>query len=133
MLSGEKVGLRAVRPDDLAVEELATGELAGSATLWGIDLHNRLAHLGYRLRPAFRGRVSVPARFGRCATTGSGSAACTGCRSAGAPPTLCRSGRPRRPGFAREGVLRRRAWADGEFTDEVVLGQLAEEWRERNP
>jgi RimJ/RimL family protein N-acetyltransferase len=36
--------------------ELATGELVGEALLWGIDLHNRSAHIGISLRPAFRGR-----------------------------------------------------------------------------
>src|ERR1700743_726872 len=39
-----------------AVAELATGELAGEALLWGIDLHNRSAHVGLSLRPACRGR-----------------------------------------------------------------------------
>ena len=45
--------------DDLAcfsVVELASGELAGEALLWAIDLHNRTAHLGLSLRPACRGR-----------------------------------------------------------------------------
>jgi RimJ/RimL family protein N-acetyltransferase len=45
--------------DDVAVfsvVELAGGELAGEALLWAIDLHNRMAHLGVSLRPAFRGR-----------------------------------------------------------------------------
>lgn len=36
--------------------ELASGELAGEALLWAIDLHNRTAHLGLSLRPACRGR-----------------------------------------------------------------------------
>ena len=53
-----------------AVTELATGELAGEALLWGIDLHNRSAHVGIALRPAFRGRglgadaVRVLCRYG---------------------------------------------------------------------
>ena len=53
-----------------AVTELATGELAGEAVLWGIDLHNRSAHVGLALRPAFRGRglgtdaVRVLCRYG---------------------------------------------------------------------
>ena len=45
--------------NDLAsfsVVELDGGELAGEALLWAIDLHNRMAHLGLSLRPAFRGR-----------------------------------------------------------------------------
>ena len=50
--------------------ELATGELAGEGLLWGIDLHNRNAHLGISLRPAFRGKhlgtdiVRVLCRYG---------------------------------------------------------------------
>src|SRR5215469_16896226 len=45
--------------DDIAcfsVVELESGELAGEALLWAIDLHNRTAHVGLSLRPAFRGR-----------------------------------------------------------------------------
>src|SRR5262245_8276747 len=45
--------------DDAAcfsVVQLADDELAGEALLWGIDLHNRSAHIGISLRPAFRGR-----------------------------------------------------------------------------
>jgi len=45
--------------DDVAgfsAVELTSGELAGEAVLWDIDLHNRTAHLGLSLRPAFRGR-----------------------------------------------------------------------------
>jgi RimJ/RimL family protein N-acetyltransferase len=39
-----------------SVVELEQRELAGEALLWGIDTHNRTAHLGISLRPAFRGR-----------------------------------------------------------------------------
>ncbi len=45
--------------DDAAVfsvVELAGDDLAGEALLWNIDPHNRTAHLGISLRPAFRGR-----------------------------------------------------------------------------
>src|SRR5690349_17115786 len=47
------------RSDDKApfsVVELDSDELAGSALLWGIDPHNRLAHIGIGLRPTYRGR-----------------------------------------------------------------------------
>ena len=50
----------AIEPDDdaapFAVVSLDHDELAGSAGLWGIDTHNRGAHLGMSLRPGFRGR-----------------------------------------------------------------------------
>jgi RimJ/RimL family protein N-acetyltransferase len=32
-------------------------------------------------------------------------------------------------GFTREGVLRRSAWLDGQFVDEVIYGLLADEWQ----
>src|SRR5215471_15077714 len=51
---------RVASPDDeflaFSVVELASGELAGEASLWGLDSHNRVAHLGMSLRPSFRGR-----------------------------------------------------------------------------
>jgi RimJ/RimL family protein N-acetyltransferase len=34
----------------------------------------------------------------------------------------------RRAGFTREGTLRRSAWVNGGFADEVILGLLAAEW-----
>jgi RimJ/RimL family protein N-acetyltransferase len=35
-----------------------------------------------------------------------------------------------RAGFVSEGTLRRSAWVNGDFVDEVVLGLLASEWRD---
>lgn len=117
--------------DDLAcfsAVELATGELAGEALLWGIDLHNRTAHLGLSLRPAFRGRglgadmVLALCEYGfavrglhrlQVETLASNAA-------------MIRAAS--RAGFVQEGRLRRAAWVDGEFADEVILGLLASEW-----
>jgi len=110
------------------VVDLATGELAGEALLWDIDLHNRAAHIGISLRPAFRGRglgadvVRVLCRYGfairglhrlQAETLSTNNAMI---QAAG------------RAGFTREGTLRRAAWVDGEFADEVILGLLAAEW-----
>lgn len=39
-----------------SVVSLEDDELAGEALLWGIDTHNRSAHLGIALRPTFRQR-----------------------------------------------------------------------------
>ena len=53
-----------------SVVELVTGELAGEAVMFAIDQHNRNAHIGLTLRPAFRGRhlgtdlVRVLCRYG---------------------------------------------------------------------
>ncbi|HEX6524581.1 MAG TPA: GNAT family protein [Streptosporangiaceae bacterium] len=111
-----------------SVVELATGELAGEALLWDIDLHNRTAHIGISLLPAFRGRrlgtdaVRVLSRYGFAirglhrlqAETLADNVAMIQAAS--------------RAGFKREGTLRRSAWVNGDFADEVILGLLATEW-----
>ena len=117
--------------DDAAcfsVVNLADDELMGEALLWGIDLHNRTAHLGLSLRPAFRGRglgtdaVRVLCHYGflvrglhrlQIETLADNTAMRRAADQAG---------------FVLEGTLRRAVWANGEFTDEVLLGLLAVEW-----
>jgi RimJ/RimL family protein N-acetyltransferase len=179
MLRGERVGLRAVTPDDVAVfeaeifgdvelwmiasggpwtprpieraqarhesesadddpskvrfaaQELATGELAGNAQLWGIDTHNRSAHLGFTLRPSFRGRglgadtIRTLCDYGfrvrglnrlQVDTLASNTPARKASEAAG---------------FVLEGELRANSWVDGEFVNEVQLGLLASEWWQR--
>jgi RimJ/RimL family protein N-acetyltransferase len=111
-----------------AVVELAGDELAGEALLWSIDTHNRTAHLGISLRPASRGRglgtdvVRVLCRYGfavrglhrlQVDTLGDNAA-------------MIRSAE--KVGFTREATLRRSAWVNGEFLDEVILGLLVDEW-----
>jgi RimJ/RimL family protein N-acetyltransferase len=108
-----------------SVVNLADNELAGEALLWGIDHHNRAAHIGISLRPAFRGRgmagdvIRVLCNYGfqilglhrlqvdtladnapmiRAATT---------------------------VGFVQEGTLRHAAWVNGTFADQMILGLLA--------
>jgi len=117
--------------DDVAcfsVVELESDELAGEALLWGIDLHNRTAHIGLSLRPAFRGRglgtdvVRMLCRYG-FAILGLHRLQIDTLAENDAMIAVAA-----RAGFAAEGTLRGAAWADGEFLDEVILGQLASEW-----
>ncbi len=117
------------RTAHFSVVELATDKLAGTALLWNIDLHNRNAHIGLSLLPAFRGRglgtdvVRVLCRYGFAirglyrlqAETLADNAAMIRAAS--------------QAGFTREGVLRRSGWVNGDFADEVILGLLASEWR----
>jgi len=112
-----------------SVVELATGDLAGEALLWGIDPHNRRAHLGLSLRPAFRGKhlgtdvVRVLCRY---------AFALRGLNRVQVD-TLADNdamiGAALRAGFTREGMLRRCDWVNGRFADEVILGLLAAEWQ----
>ncbi|MCG0067449.1 GNAT family N-acetyltransferase [Streptomyces tricolor] len=113
-----------------SVVELEGGTLAGTAALWGIDNHNRSAHIGLGLLPSCRGKgygtdvVAVLCHYGFVVRglqrlqmeTLSDNAA------------MLRSAE--RNGFVREGVLRSSAWVLGEFLDEVVLGLLAQDWKQ---
>jgi len=112
-----------------AVVDLAGGGLAGVASLWGIDNHNRFAHLGMGLLPDARGKgygtdvVAVLCYYGfvvrglhrlQIETLSDNT-------------PMIRAAE--RNGFLREGVLRSAAWVLGEFLDEVLLGLLAHDWK----
>ncbi|MFC9296852.1 GNAT family N-acetyltransferase [Streptomyces sp. NPDC057011] len=116
-----------------SVVELAGGTLVGTAVLWGIDNHNRSAHLGLGLLPSARGKgygtdvVAVLCRYGfvvrglrrlQIETLADNAA-------------MLRSAE--RNGFVREGVLRSSAWVMGEFLDEVLLGLLVQDWKPDTP
>ena len=111
-----------------SVTELSSGELAGEAVLWGVDLHNRSAHAGLSLRPAFRGRglgadaVRVVCRYGfalrglhrlQLETLADNHA------------MIAVAGKL---GFTREGATRGSSWVNGRFADDVIFGLLAEEF-----
>jgi RimJ/RimL family protein N-acetyltransferase len=117
--------------DDVAsfsVVQLADDELVGEASLWDIDLHNRTAHLGVSLRPAFRGRglgsevVRLLCHYGFIVR---GLHRLQVDTLADNTPMLTAA---TRAGFVLEGTLRQVAWTGGKFGDLVVLGLLAGEW-----
>ncbi|WP_063782162.1 MULTISPECIES: GNAT family N-acetyltransferase [unclassified Streptomyces] len=70
-----------------SVVELASGDLAGEALLWGIDTHNRCAHLGISLRPSLRGRGWGGRPSSCCAATASRCAPFAASRSRRSPAT----------------------------------------------
>jgi RimJ/RimL family protein N-acetyltransferase len=124
--------VRAAGPRDdsavFSVVQLATGDLAGQAMLWAIDLHNRSAHVGISLRPAFRGyglgtdTVRVLCRYAFAILGLQRLQAETLASNAAMIATATQAG------FAPEGTLRQSAWVDGQFADEVILGMLARDW-----
>lgn len=106
----------------------SAGRCQGYAMVWGIDLHNRTAHLAVGLVPASRGRglgldvVRLLCRYAfevrdlhRVALE-----------------TLATNEPMRRTalaaGFTAEGVLRENGWVMGERVDEVLFGLLRPEW-----
>ena len=117
--------------DDAAVfsvVDIATDGLAGEALLWGIDLHNRSAHLGLALLPRFRGQgfsIDVLAVLCRYAFNFLGLNRLQVETDAENTAMLRAAARA---GFIREGTRRNANWADGAFRDEAVLGMLANAW-----
>jgi len=117
------------RADCFSVVTLERNELVGDALVWGIDTHNRSAHLGLGLRPAFRGQglsadvVRVLCRYGFSVR------GLQRLQVETLADNHAMIGAARRAGFEIEGTLRRAAWVEGRFLDEVVLGLLAEDWR----
>jgi RimJ/RimL family protein N-acetyltransferase len=111
-----------------AVAELATGELAGEALLWSIDLHNRSAHLGLSLRPACRGRglgedtVRVLCRYG-FAIRGLHRLQLETLTDNHAMIAAAE-----RVGFTREGAARGSSWVNGRWADDVIFGLLDTEF-----
>ena len=108
--------------------ELATGELAGEALLWAVDLHNRSAHLGLSLRPAARGRglgedtVRVLTRYG-FAIRGLHRLQLETLTDNHAMIAAAE-----RAGFTREGVIRGSSWVNGRWADDVIFGLLDTEY-----
>lgn len=111
-----------------SVVQLATGELAGDALLWGLDAHNRSAHIGISLRPGFRGHglgvdtVRVLCRYGFAILGLQRLQIETLASNAAMIATAARAG------FVPEGTLRRAAWVEGQFADEIIFGLLARDW-----
>ncbi len=118
---------------DFSVVERASDELLGVAQLWGIDTHNRSAHIGISLRPRSRGKG-----FGT-------DALAVLCAYAFETRGLHRLqletledneamiGAARSVGFAPEGTMRESAWVSGRFHDDIVYGLLAHEWAAARP
>jgi RimJ/RimL family protein N-acetyltransferase len=117
--------------DDVAafsVVENVGGELAGSAVLWGIDTHNRNAHLGITLLPSARGRglgldaVRVLCRYTFAILGLHRLQLETASDNTAMRKTALKAG------FTEEGIQRQAYWTDGRFSDDVLYGLLADEW-----
>jgi RimJ/RimL family protein N-acetyltransferase len=104
----------------------------GEAGLWGIDVHNRSAHLGIGLLPEARGRglgvatVELLCEYGFAVLGLNRIQIDTLTENEPMLRTAAACG------FTLEGRIRQAAWTRGRFSDEAVLGLLADEWRQRD-
>jgi RimJ/RimL family protein N-acetyltransferase len=116
-----------------SVIRLTDEELAGEALLWGIDTHNRTAHIGISLRPAFRsGGIGTDTVRLLCyygfAVRGLHRLQIETLADNASMISVAT-----RVGFVPEGTLRRAAWVEGAFADEAIFGMLASEWSQQRP
>ncbi|MBD3934082.1 GNAT family N-acetyltransferase [Streptomyces chumphonensis] len=113
-----------------SVVELAGGTLVGTANLWGIDPHNRSAHVGVGLLPSARGQGYGTDVVGALCHYGFVVRSLQRLQIETLADNVAMLRAAERNGFVREGVLRSSAWVMGAFLDEVVLGLLERDYRQ---
>jgi RimJ/RimL family protein N-acetyltransferase len=111
-----------VEPDD-------EGTVLGAASLWQIDTHNRTAHLGISLLPAAQGRGLGTAVLRLLCDYGFRVLGLGRLQIDTLPDNTPMLRAAAACGFVPEARLRQAVWTGDGFTDEVLLGLLAEEWR----
>jgi RimJ/RimL family protein N-acetyltransferase len=109
-----------------SIVERSSGDLAGEALLWGIDLHRRGAHVGLALLPPFRGRRLASDVLGVLAWYAFTVRGLHRLQIETLASNEAMLNAARRAGFAHEGTLRESAWVLGDYVDEVVLGLVAD-------
>ncbi len=109
-----------------SIVERSSGDLAGEALLWGIDLHSRGAHVGLALLPPFRGRRLASDVLGVLAWYGFTVRGLHRLQIETLASNTAMLNAARRAGFAHEGTLSESAWVLGDYVDEVVLGLVAD-------
>ncbi len=117
----------ALRTDDRHVWFVVDvdGSPVGTLLLWGVDLHNRRAHLGVVIAPGERGKgyatdgMRVLLRY---AFRDRGLHRVQLEVLADNAPAIAAY---RRVGFVEEGRARDDAWVDGRFVDQIVMSALS--------
>jgi RimJ/RimL family protein N-acetyltransferase len=119
------------RPEvaDFSVVDRESSELIGMALLWGIDAHNRHAHVGISLRPRFWGKG-----YGTDVldTLCDFAFVTLGLHRLQLETLSDNDGMTRaatKAGFKLEGTQREHSWAAGRFLDDSIFGILSSEWR----
>jgi RimJ/RimL family protein N-acetyltransferase len=104
-------------------------EVAGEALLWGIDLHNRFAHIGIALVPGVRGRGWGTECLQLLAGYGFDVLGLHRLQLETLADNTAMTSTAQKVGFRLEGTLRESAWVLGSFVDEAILGLTVDEWR----
>jgi RimJ/RimL family protein N-acetyltransferase len=101
-------------------------QLAGEASLWQVDLHNRSAHLGIALFASMHGRGYGTETLQLLVGYGFDVLGLHRLQIETLADNAAMIGSAEKAGFRLEGRLRGSGWVLGEFVDEVVLGLVRE-------
>jgi len=111
-----------------AIERRADAVFLGTATLFAIDAQNRRAEIGYILDRATWGQGYMREALAAILRWGFGPFGLHRVEADVDPRNIASLRAVEVFGFAREGLLRERWRVNGEISDSVVLGLLANEW-----
>ena len=101
----------------------------GNVQLWGLDLHNRISHLGIGLLPQVRGQGLGREILGLICRYGFEARDLYRLQLETLATNLAMQKAALACGFVQEGRLRQNAWVMGERQDELIFGLLAPDWR----
>jgi RimJ/RimL family protein N-acetyltransferase len=113
--------------DDSAVFSVVATEgdvLAGEALLWGIDLHNRLAHIGIALFPSARGRGLGTGTLRLLTDYAFDVLGLHRVQLETLVDNAAMIRSAEKAGFCLEATFRESAWVLGSFVDEAVLARV---------
>jgi RimJ/RimL family protein N-acetyltransferase len=116
---------------EFSVVERGSGELLGAALLWGIDAHNRSAHLGISLRPQCCAKGFGTDVLGVLCEYGFVTLGLHRMQLETLADNDAMIGAAKGAGFAQEGTMRSSSWVSGQFQDDVVFGLLVDDWSNR--
>lgn len=115
----------------LGIELRATGKLVGTLGLYGIDMENKRATLGYDLLPEHWGKGYMAEACSALLDYAFGEMGLNRVQ-ASAEPENTRSIRVmERLGFTREGLARQLDFYKGAFHDDALYSVLSSEWKAR--
>lgn len=113
----------------LAVTLAASGELIGTATLYGFHRANRRCEIGYMLSRAHWGQRYMPEALGALIDHGFDQLDLHRIEADLHPANGASATILERLHFHQEGRLRERWFVDGELSDSVIYGLLRSDWQ----
>lgn len=118
---------------EFSVVDRSSGELVGAALLWGIDNHNRAAHLGISTRPQHWDKGYGTDVLRVLCAYGFSTRGLHRLQLETLADNYAMIGAAKAAGFVLEGTQRESSWVSGEFLDDVIFGLVIDDWTPSAP